>query len=100
MSLTHLSRAGANAVVSFVVHRPNRQQKDDYIDVLDHVVVFIMVVYNAVLFSQHPTLAPFFCALVAAVAKYWTLQLEWRSERRYLVHALMVSTRNIGVFYI
>ena len=83
-----------------MVHRPNRQQQDDYIDVLDHVVVFIMVVYNAVLFAQHPTLAPFFCALVAAVAKYWTLQLEWRSERRYLVHALMVSTRNIGVFYI
>ena len=89
-----------NAVCSVYVHRPDRTQKDNWADVVDHILVFAWVLYNAHLLFKDPT-PPLYvpavvCAGVVLAAKIWTRHLEYRTLSRYAVHTCMHLFGTLG----
>lgn len=92
---------GANAVCSVYAHRPDRTSHDSWTDTLDLLMVAIWVIYNCVLVIQShfkiPHVGIALClAVCVVVTKVWTKTLEYRSKKRYAVHALMHLSGAIG----
>ena len=90
-----------NAVCSVYAHRPERSAEDTWADVVDWIMVAIWVGYNAFLvvdakFDLKFLPAAAVMAIGVLVARIWTKQLEYRSVKRYILHAAMHLMGAVG----
>lgn len=92
---------GGNAVCSVYAHRPDRTAEDSWTDTVDNVMVAIWVGYNCFLLYNlslqvYQLAIALGCAVVVLGLKIRTKQLDYRSKKRYAVHAAMHLSGSIG----